>query len=137
MNTGDLVLFRGRGPIAWLIRTWTRSAWDHCGVLWVCAGVPMVIEARFWGGVAAHALANRQKDGPTIYPTGRVINIPLALSHCGDNYSAKDAIRAGEGEAGDHAGWQCAEFAAMLLGLPGNNGWTPQSLADALYQKAA
>ena len=50
MKTGDLVLFRGRGFIAWAIRAWTRSPWAHAGVLWVVEGVPLVIEA----GVAKH-----------------------------------------------------------------------------------
>ena len=135
MQTGDLVMFRGRGPVAWLIRVWTRSAWDHCGVLWVIEGVPCVIEARFSGGVSCHALANRTEDGPDIYPTGRTVNIPLALSHLGDLYSAKDAILAGVNERGDHAGWECAELAAWLLGLDHKaKGWTPQGLIEALVQ---
>jgi hypothetical protein len=37
------------------------------------------------------------------------------------------------GEPGDHAGFECAEFAAMLLGLPSNKGWTPQGLAKAVF----
>jgi hypothetical protein len=133
MQTGDLVMFRGRGPVAAIIRWWTRSAWDHCGVLWMVEGVPCVIEARFSGGVAVHALANRQEDGPTVYPTGRLVDIPGALVHCGDLYSVKDAILAGLGESGDHAGWECAEFAALLLGLDHDaRGWTPQGLIEAL-----
>jgi hypothetical protein len=137
MQTGDLVLFRGRGPFAWLIRTWTRSAWDHCGVLWIVEGVPLVIEARYTGGVSCHALANRQADTPTVYPTGRALNLALALAHLGDWYSVKDAIRAGLGEYADHAGWECAEFAATILGLPQHEeGWTPQGLADTLWNKA-
>lgn len=133
MVTGDLVMFRGRGPVAWLIRWWTRSAWDHCGVLWVCEGIPLVIEARFSGGVSVHALANRLKDGPDIYPTGRAVNLPDALARLGDTYSVKDAIRAGLGKRGDHAGWLCSEFAAYLLGLDHDaRGWTPQGLIEAL-----
>ena len=124
MQTGDLVMFRGRGPIAWLIRVWTRSAWDHCGVLWICEGVPLVIESRFKGGVSCYTLANRMEDGPDIYPTGRTINLQLALMHLGDRYSIKDAIRSGLGKRGDHAGWVCSEWAAMLLGLDhGASGW--------------
>jgi len=134
MQSGDLVLFRGRGPIAWLIRTWTRSAWDHCGVLWVIEGVPLVLEARAQGGVSCHALANRRADGPTVYPTGRALHLPVALARLGDPYSIKDALRAGLGKRGDHAGWECAEFAALLLGLdPAAKGWTPQGLAEALF----
>lgn len=133
MQTGDLVLFRGRGPFAWLIRTWTRSAWDHCGVIWMVEGEAMVLEARAIGGVSCHALRNRQADGPTVMPTGRAVDLSRALPHLGDRYSVKDAIRAGLGERGDHAGWECAEFAAMVLGLDHEaRGWTPQGLAEAL-----
>lgn len=133
MQTGDLVLFRGRGIVAWIIRTWTRSAWDHCGILWMVDGEPLVIEARYRGGVACHALRNRRDDGPWIMPTGRPADIPLALRHLGDRYSIKDAIRAGLGRRGDHAGWECAELAAMILGLDHDaQGWTPQTLAGAL-----
>lgn len=138
MNTGDLVLFRGRGPIAWLIRIWTRSAWDHCGVVWVVEGLHMVLEARLIGGVSLHALANRLDDGPSYVPTGRQINIPAALAHLGDHYSVKDAIRAGLGQPGDHAGWECAEFAAMVLGLDhASRGWTPQGLVEWPQEKRA
>lgn len=135
MFTGDLVLFRGHGIAAWIIRAWTRSAWAHCGVLWVCEGIPMVLEARAIGGVSCHALANRQKDHPSIYPTGRAISVPLALQRLGDHYSIKDAIRSGLGQRGDHAGWECAEYAAMLLGLDHEaTGWTPQGLAEAVLR---
>ena len=133
MQTGDLVLFRGRGPFAWLIRTRTRSAWDHCGILWMVEGEAMVLEARYRQGVSCHALRNRMEDGPTVIPSGRAANVPLALRHLGDRYSVKDAIRAGLGERGDHAGFECAEFAAMVLGLDHEaRGWTPQGLAEAL-----
>lgn len=134
MNTGDLVMFRGRGFFAWLIRTWTRSSWDHCGVIWVVEGLTMVIEARFFGGVSCHYLQNRLKDQPDIYYTNRTISVPLALRHLGDNYSMKDAIRAAFGDHGHSAGWECAEFAAMLLGLDHDErGWTPQNLIETLF----
>lgn len=133
MQTGDLVMFRGHGFLAWVIRLWTRSAWAHCGVLWICEGVPLVIEARAIGGVSCHALANRVEDYPDIYPTGRSLNLPDALARLGDTYSVKDAIRAGLGSRGDHAGWECAEFAAYLLGLDHEAaGWTPQGLVEAV-----
>lgn len=133
MQTGDLVLFRGRGPIAWLIRAWTRSAWDHCGVLWLVEGVPLVLEARYVQGVSCHALANRLEDRPDLYHTGRSVDLAFALKHLGDWYSIKDAIRAGLGEEADHAGYECAEFAAAVFGLkPNRHGWTPQNLADFL-----
>jgi hypothetical protein len=133
MQTGDLVMFRGRGPVAAVIRWWTRSAWDHCGVLWVVEGEPLVLEARAIGGVSCHALRNRMKDDPTVFPTGRTVDVSMALRHLGDHYSVKDAIRAGLGEPGDHAGWECAEFAALILGLDHKaRGWTPQGLIEAL-----
>ena len=134
MQTGDLVLFRGHGPFAWLIRTWTRSAWCHCGVLWICEGVPLVLEARYRGGVTVSALEKRLEDQPTIYPTGRAVDVPAALHHLGEHYSVKDAVRAGLGRPGDHAGWECAEFAALLYALPAAQGWTPQGLVEAVFR---
>lgn len=135
MQTGDLVMFRGRGLVAWLIRVWTRSAWDHSGILLIVEGEPMVSEARFFSGVALNALANRMADGPTLHPTGRTVDIARALSHCGDHYSSKDSVRAGLDRSGDHAGWSCAEWAAFLLGLDHDaRGWTPQGLIEALVQ---
>jgi|GEM_PF-979337 len=131
MNTGDLVLFRGRGFIPWIIRVWTRSAYDHCGVLWIVEGVPMVIEARYFGGVSCHALANRQADSPFVMPSGRTLNVPLALAHLGDWYSIKNAVGAGMGFNLDHAGWECAQFAAFILGMDLSKGWTPQRLGEA------
>jgi len=136
MQTGDLVMFRGSGFIPWMIRTWTRSAWGHCGVLLVIEGIPMVLEARFGQGVSLHALANRTADEPDIYPTGRAVDVALALAHAGDLYSAKDALLAAIDEAGHHAGWECAELAAWLLGMDHDaKGWTPQGLISALVIK--
>ncbi len=136
MQTGDLVMFRGRGPFAWIIRIWTHSAWDHCGVLWIAEGEAMVLEARAIGGVSCHALRNRQDDGPTVYPTGRTVDVPMALRHLGDRYSVKDAIRAGLGQHGDHAGWECAEFVAFCCGLDHPaKGWTPQNLIEHLSKE--
>ena len=134
MNSGDLVLFRGRGFIPWVIRVWTRSRWGHCGVLWICEGQPLVIEARFGMGVSAHALANRMDDFPEVFPTGRPMNLALGLSQLGDWYSVKDALRASIGLPAEAVGYECAELAADLLGLGGHEiGWTPQRLANALF----
>lgn len=133
MKTGDLVLFRGRGFIAWAIRAWTRSPWAHAGVLWVVEGVPLVIEARFADGVTCHALANRVDDLPEVFPTGRPLNLSLGLVHLGDWYSVKDALRAAldEPRNDNPAGWECAELAAALLGLDRlARGWTPAALAE-------
>jgi len=132
VNTGDLVLFRGHGPFDWFIRLWTRSAWAHCGLVWVCEGIPLVIEAQYSGGVSVHALANRMADDPFITPSGRAMNLPLALQHFGDWYSLKNAVDAGLGYPLHHAGWECAQFAAFLLGMDMAEDWTPQSLLDEL-----
>lgn len=95
--------------------------------------MPLVLEARAIGGVSCHALSNRMDDHPWVMPSGRALNLPLALRHLGDHYSVKDAIRAGLGQRGDHAGWECAEWAAMLLGLDHEAaGWTPQGLVQHL-----
>lgn len=122
-------MFRGSGFTPWVIRTWTHSAWGHCGVLLMIEGVPMVIEARFSGGVALHCLYNRTADEPDIYPTGRAVDVASAIAHAGDTYSIKDALLAAIDKAGHHAGWECAELAAWLLGVDhASKGWTPQSL---------
>ena len=136
MTTGDLVMFRGTGLVPWIIRLWTRSSWGHCGLLVMVEGVPMVLEARHPEGVGLHALVNREEDRPTIYPTGRSVDVPQLLEHSGDHYSVEDAILAGIDRAGHHAGWTCAEFAAYALGLDHEAaGWTPQGLANAVLSR--
>lgn len=136
MQTGDLVMFRGTGFIATVIRLWTRSYWGHCGVLWICDGVPMVIESQWPDGVSVHALANRKDDGPDIYHTGRLVRIPDALKHCGEPYSFKDAMLAAVGKTGGHLGWECAELAAHLYDVDHEpKGWTPQNLMEYLAVK--
>ncbi len=133
MQSGDLVFFRGSGFISWLIRWWTRSDYSHVGVIWMVLGVPLVIEARLGMGVVCDALATRQKDGPTVLPSGRHLDLPLALRHLGDWYSIEDALRAGVGEYADQAGWECAELAATLLGYRERfDGWTPQNLLETV-----
>ena len=132
MQTGDLVLFRGTGFISWIVRRWTRSAFSHVGVLWIVDGMPLVLEATFTG-VTCHALANRAIDGPNVFPTGRALNLTSALIHLGDCYSYKDAIRAGMNENPVCSGWDCAEYAADILGLDSHaKGWTPQRLAETI-----
>ena len=133
MTTGDLVMFRGSGLVPWIIRMWTRSAWGHCGVLVIIAGVPMVLEARSPEGVALHALEHRMDDQPTLFPTNRVVDVPTLLAVAGSGYSLVDALLAGIDMAGHSAGWECAELAAWALGLDHEaTGWTPQGLIEAL-----
>jgi hypothetical protein len=134
MKTGDLVMFRGGGPIAWLIRWWTKSSWSHCGVLWVYNEKIMLFHSDFGKGVVLSPLANAGYYSPDIYPTNLQLDLNKALSHLGDRYSAKDAIQAGIDLKGDHAGWECAEFVAYVLGLEHESkGWTPQNLLDTLF----
>ena len=133
MNTGDLVAFRGRGLLAWIVRTWTRSAYSHVGVLWVRAGLPLVIEALPGEGVGVHALANRQADKPIVFAVARAVDVDKALAHTGDPYSFRDALEAGLNERASSPGWECAEFAAWMYGLnPEAKGWTPKRLVEVV-----
>jgi hypothetical protein len=98
---------------------------------------PMVFESQLGRGVVLNNYDERFEDRPTLFPTGRGIYLHVALDLLGSKYSVKDAVRAGVGESGDHAGWQCAEFVAHLFGLPAKKGWTPQNLIEHLSTGAA
>jgi len=64
--------------------------------------------------------------------SGHTLNVPMALDHMGDWYSVKNALSVGLGFNETHAGWECAQFAAFILGMDLTKGWTPQSLAEEL-----
>ena len=136
MQSGDLVFFRGCGFTSWSIRWWTRSQWSHVGVLWVVLDVPLVIETRLGLGVSVSSLANRQSDYPTVVPSGRQLDLDLALHHLGPWYGAGEA---GQGDAetfSDRAGWECSELAAALLGLQDRiYGWSLQTLYERVTRE--
>ena len=136
MKTGDLVAFRGTGFVSWVIRKWTDSPYSHVGVLWVHNGVELVLEAMPGQGVACNALGNRMKDRPIVFVTGREVEIHRALPHLGDRYSFLDAVEAGlDGRESDGKGWQCAMFAAWLLGIDHTQeGLTPEKLVDIVAE---
>ncbi len=136
MQSGDLVFFHGRGFTSWIIRWWARSEWSHVGVLWVVLGVPLVIETRLGLGVSVSSLANRQIDHPTVVPSGRQLDLDLALRHLGPWYGV-DGAGQGDAEAfSDRAGWECSELAAALLGLQERIcGWTTQTLYERVTRE--
>lgn len=141
IRSGDLVLYRGRGLGAWLIRTWTRSEWSHCGIAWRIGGRVLLLEASPLHGVRAIPMSHRPPDrwlSTTANWTGTVEAVALEL--LGQPYGWMDAIRAGFGLAtSETGGYQCAEYAAAVLSaaLPDfkPDVATPQDVALAIIAR--
>ena len=54
LETGDVLLFSGRGPVSAVIRVFTRSPWSHIGLVVRLPGYPepLVLEAAGGGDSA-------------------------------------------------------------------------------------
>ncbi len=139
MQSGDVALFKGGGFFGWLIRKWTKSAWPHCGVVFAINERYMIVHARPLIGVQMCELDNTGYGTPTVYPSGRTLNVDKAYAALGSKYSYKDAILAGLNKPGQETGWECAEFAAHVLDIEREDElpWTPQGLANYLFAKGA
>lgn len=134
IRSGDLLAWRGTGLIGRLVRHWTGESWSHVGIAWVISGRVLVLEARDGRGVVAVPLSERLDCYHL--PTGAVWDEAMqarALDHLGGRYSVTDAIRAGLGLRPRESGWQCAEYAAHVLGLSGRvKGFTPGLVVEAV-----
>ena len=122
IKSGDLIAFRGRGLFPWLIRAVTRSAYDHVAIAWVAGGRVLLLESRIaHGGVTIQrALSQALPDGATWIPTGAVWDADheeRAFAPLGQPYGWVDMLRAGLGLRATSRGYQCAEYAAQILGV--------------------
>lgn len=132
IQSGDAILFRGRGPVAWLIRTVTRSAYDHSAIAWVVGGRVLIIEARMLGGVKTDPLSTRLVDHASWLPTGIPLTEPrlrVAIMDLGKPYSFANCFRALVNLPGRLGAFECAQLVAVVLGLP-VVGWTPQGIRE-------
>lgn len=84
LETGDVLLFSGRGPVSAVIRVFTRSPWSHIGLVVRLPGYPepLVLEAA-GGGDSADLHLGRPVAGVTLVP----------LAHKLDNYAGDVAVR--------------------------------------------
>lgn len=118
IKSGDLLAWSTSSAIGRLIRMWTGQTYSHVGIAWVVGERVFVIEAMDGIGVRIMPLSDRLP----FYHISTIIGWTneretLALSKVGERYSYLDAIRAGLGIKTTAKGWQCAEFAAMVLGV--------------------
>jgi len=138
IRSGDLLAWRGTGLIGRLVRHWTGESWSHVGIAWVVGGRVLVLEAREGRGVVASPLS-RRLDCYHL-PTGSAWDEPMqarALEALGGRYSLLDAIRAGFGRRPVGVGWQCAEYAAHVLGLSYRvRGFTPGDIVEGAISLA-
>lgn len=120
IRSGDLLAWRGNGLAGRIVRHWTGESWSHVGLAWVIGGRVLVLEAREGRGVVAAPLSRRLSCYHL--PTGAAWDDAMqsrAIEALGEPYNVLDAIRAGLGLRPRGAGWQCAEYAGYVLGLPG------------------
>lgn len=122
IKSGDLISFRGSGFFAWLIRTVTRSEFCHVAIAWRFGDRILLIESTALHGVSIHNPLSQVLGAKTVwFPSDRFWNEACearAVSMLGESYGWVDAIRAGLGLRATSKGLQCAEYAAMVLGIP-------------------
>lgn len=140
IQSGDAILFRGRGPVAWVIRAGQGgSAYDHVATAWVIGGRVMLIEARMIGGVRLTALSTRLKDHASWIQTGLELTEPrlkTAIEDVGLPYSFENCVRALRHLPGLRGSFQCAQLFAAIFGLP-RTWWTPQKVRDLFADRPA
>lgn len=142
MRSGDLILFRGHGLYAWIIRAWTQSDFAHAAVIWRVGDRVMLLEsrARTHGVAMGRALSDALPDGATWFRTGakwspdaEVMAFDRGL---GQPYGWWDALRAAFNMRPTSRGLQCAEYAVDVLVAAGVairvEAPTPRALAEAL-----
>jgi hypothetical protein len=140
IQSGDVILFRGRGPVAWLIRVCQGfSDYDHSALAWAIGGRVLLIEARMIYGVKVTPLSTRLKEGATWISTGIPLDdsrLKVAIKDLGEPYSYENDIRALEDKPGIGPGKECAQLVAAVLGLP-NGGWTPEGIREFFMDRPA
>jgi hypothetical protein len=135
IRSGDVILFRGRGPIALLIRSLTHSDYDHCAVAWVIGGRVLLVEARMLGGVRVNPLSRRLADLASWQRTGIDFDdgkLRMAIRDLGRPYSFVNCFRALADLPGIRRQYECAQLVAEILRL-GEGGWTPQRVREYFH----
>lgn len=148
---GDFCVVRTSGIVAWLIRFFTRSKWNHAAIL-VAPGV--IMEARPWAGVSTGEVREYSQvlwSHVVMPPEARKAVVQKAIRLKGTKYNFLDIIGQLVVCCGIHAEWIrrrltddtntiCSQYvvecywAANLTLVPGKASWevTPGDLADVI-----
>ena len=120
IKSGDILAFRGRGPIAWIIRRVTGGSHTHVGVAWWLHNRLFVLEAVEGAGVQLRAASALGKFDwlPTGLSWTNDVEV-FALSMLGKPYSYLEAIGAGLGFEVSQDGFICSEYVAEIFRLAG------------------
>ena len=118
IRSGDLLAWRGSGPIGWLIRHVTGGSHTHVGVAWRFRDRLFVLEAQEGRGVQIRALSRALPCDwiRTNNPWGKAAE-QAALERLGLPYSYRDALRTGLGLSQIRYGDICSEYAARVLSV--------------------
>lgn len=141
IQSGDLILFHGRGFVAWIIRLFTNSNFSHSAIAWRMGGRVLLIESRAnTDGVAiGRSLSQALEDGAYWAPMNISWTEPVLKAALDDGihqkYDFVDAIRAGLGLHPTSEGLQCSEFVVNVFRAAGHGADrliapTPQVLAN-------
>lgn len=120
IKSGDVVFFRGKGPGTWLIRTWTKSRWSHCGIAWVIGERVLLLEAHPFAGVRAIPMSTKKPDHWFQFDVWSGSAENVALETLGEGYGWWDCVRAGFGlPPRSDKSYQCAEYVIAVLKAAG------------------
>ncbi|SNY90087.1 hypothetical protein SAMN04515647_0229 [Cohaesibacter sp. ES.047] len=116
IRSGDLIAFRGKGPVSWLIRHVTGGFHTHVGVAWWFRGRLFILEAREGIGVTLRAAcAALPFDWIRLSVDWSASVEDFAFSQLGKPYSYIDALGAGLGFPMTAEGYICSEYAAEIF----------------------
>lgn len=116
IQSGDLLAWRGRRPVGWLIRHVTGGAHSHVGLAWWLHERLFILEAREGVGVQIRAASNAKPfDWLKLDLDWQEDVEAFALSKLGKPYSYIDAVQAGLGFPLSSDGYICSEYAAELF----------------------
>ena len=119
MKSGDLIFFHGTATIDWMIETWTRSPFSHCGL--ILAGPPglHVIQCIQEGGVGLITI-----DGYLAYGVCTWLQTDVtwtadaergAIKKIGHPYSLRADVLVALGLSPPDNEYNCSLFAAEIL----------------------
>lgn len=116
IRSGDLLAWRGKGLVSWLIRHVTGGSHTHVGVAWWLHDRLFILEAREGVGVQIRAAsAALPFDWISLDLIWDEVTERFALQALGKPYSYADALRAGLGFRLSDDGYICSEYAAEVI----------------------
>lgn len=135
-----LLFERGKGLLAWVIRTFTRSKYSHVAIAFRDGSQWWVCEANADAGAVGVWRWESFRHGsflrvPTRVGMTQPVRDFLFRKVQGQPYSWWDMARAGAGLQPKNDGYQCAELVQQLFAIAGGNlpkAPTPQSILDQL-----